>query len=84
MAMLQFTLLVANHRSYFDPIIMLNQQTFPVGKRKSNHGHSSDTFARFLLIERSEKCGKLNKNKALNKGYSVINFPEGTFASIRV
>jgi 1-acyl-sn-glycerol-3-phosphate acyltransferase len=34
-------LIVANHRSYFDPIIMLNhRQTFPVGKRKSNHGRS--------------------------------------------
>jgi 1-acyl-sn-glycerol-3-phosphate acyltransferase len=31
--MLQQGLIVANHRSYFDPIIMLNhRQTFPVGK----------------------------------------------------
>jgi 1-acyl-sn-glycerol-3-phosphate acyltransferase len=28
-------LIVANHRSYFDPIIMLNhRQTFPVGKKE--------------------------------------------------
>jgi 1-acyl-sn-glycerol-3-phosphate acyltransferase len=40
-------LIVANHRSYFDPIIMLNhRQTFPVGKG-SRIMAAQDTFARF-------------------------------------
>jgi 1-acyl-sn-glycerol-3-phosphate acyltransferase len=65
-------LIVANHRSYFDPIIMLNhRQTFPVGKRKWNHGHLLDIFVKyqsdFLLTEKTLKVDRTLAESTLSK-----------------
>jgi 1-acyl-sn-glycerol-3-phosphate acyltransferase len=79
-------LLVANHRSYFDPIVMLNhRQTFPVGKKEVASWPLIGYICKIsgvIFVDRNDcesrqnTCEKIKE--ALSQGHSVINFPEGT------
>lgn len=79
-------LIIANHRSYFDPIVMVNQiHAFPVGKKEVASWPVIGYICKIsgvLFVDR--KCPKSRQDTAesirevLAKGYSIINFPEGT------
>lgn len=79
-------LIIANHRSYFDPIAIVNQvHAFPVGKKEVESWPLIGYLCKIsgvLFVNRS--CQKSRHNTAesilevLSKGYSIINFPEGT------
>ncbi|MDI5896660.1 lysophospholipid acyltransferase family protein [Flavobacterium yafengii] len=79
-------LIVANHRSYFDPIVIVNQiHAFPVGKKEVASWPMIGYICKIsgvLFVDR--KCPKSRQETAENirevlaKGYSIINFPEGT------
>ena len=79
-------LIVANHRSYFDPIAIINIiHAFPVGKKEVASwpliGYickiSGVIFVdRKCTISRQETAE--NIREVLAKGYSIVNFPEGT------
>lgn len=79
-------LIVANHRSYFDPIVIINQiHAFPVGKKEVASWPMIGYICKIsgvLFVDR--KCQKSRQETAENirevlaKGYSIINFPEGT------
>lgn len=79
-------LIVANHRSYFDPLIMLSQTlAFPVGKKEVASWPIIGYICRIsgvLFVDRKDPISRQktaeNIREALSKGYSVINFPEGT------
>ncbi len=79
-------LIVANHRSYFDPIAIVNQvHAFPVGKKEVESWPLIGYICKIsgvLFVNRS--CQKSRQETAesildvLSRGYSIINFPEGT------
>jgi 1-acyl-sn-glycerol-3-phosphate acyltransferase len=79
-------LIVANHRSYFDPIVIVNQiHAFPVGKKEVASWPMIGYICKIsgvLFVDRN--CQKSRQETAENirevlaKGYSIINFPEGT------
>jgi 1-acyl-sn-glycerol-3-phosphate acyltransferase len=79
-------LIVANHRSYFDPVIMLSQTlTCPVGKKEVASWPIIGYLCKISGVifvdrkdpnSRQETCNRIGE--ALNRGYAVINFPEGT------
>ena len=79
-------LIVANHRSYFDPIIMLiHRHTFPVGKKEVASWPLIGYLCKISGVifvdrknaeSRQETCDAIKV--VLDKGQSVINFPEGT------
>ncbi len=79
-------LIVANHRSYFDPIAIVNQvHAFPVGKKEVESWPLIGYLCKIsgvLFVNRS--CKKSRQETAenilavLSKGYSIVNFPEGT------
>jgi 1-acyl-sn-glycerol-3-phosphate acyltransferase len=79
-------LLVANHRSYFDPIIMLNhRQTFPVGKKEVASWPLIGYLCKIsgvIFVDRKDPESRQSTREsikaALDEGHSVINFPEGT------
>ncbi|RTY86147.1 1-acyl-sn-glycerol-3-phosphate acyltransferase [Flavobacterium sp. RSP46] len=83
-------LIVANHRSYFDPIVIVNQiHAFPVGKKEVASWPMIGYICKIsgvLFVDR--KCPKSRQETAENirevlaKGYSIINFPEGTTADL--
>lgn len=79
-------LIAANHRSYFDPIVIVNLiHAFPVGKKEVASWPLIGYICKIsgvLFVDR--KCSKSRQETAenirevLSKGYSIINFPEGT------
>ncbi|TDE31830.1 MULTISPECIES: lysophospholipid acyltransferase family protein [Flavobacterium] len=79
-------LIVANHRSYFDPIVIVNLiHAFPVGKKEVASWPLIGYICKIsgvVFVDR--KCQKSRQETAENirevlaKGYSIINFPEGT------
>lgn len=79
-------LIVANHRSYFDPIVIVNQiHAFPVGKKEVASWPIIGYICKIsgvLFVDR--KCPISRQETAesirevLAKGYSIVNFPEGT------
>ncbi|MDD5149754.1 MAG: lysophospholipid acyltransferase family protein [Flavobacterium sp.] len=79
-------LIVANHRSYLDPIAIVSQvHAFTVGKKEVESWPLIGYVCKVsgvLFVDR--KCEKSRQNTAenirevLGKGYSIINFPEGT------
>lgn len=79
-------LIVANHRSYFDPIVMLiHRHTFPVGKKEVASWPLIGYLCKISGVifvdrknadSRQETCDAIKV--VLDKGQSVINFPEGT------
>lgn len=79
-------LIVANHRSYFDPIIMLiHRNTFPVGKKEVESWPLIGYICKVsgvIFVDRKDPLSRQKTceaiSEALSKGHSVINFPEGT------
>lgn len=79
-------LIVANHRSYYDPIIMLHhRQTFPVGKKEVESWPLIGYICKIsgvIFVDRKDTASRQNAcnniKNALNQGHTVINFPEGT------
>lgn len=79
-------LLISNHRSYIDPIIVLSQVlAIPVGKAEIQHWPVIGWGAKVsgsIFVERKSKEGRQKTRddirNMLRKGYSIMNFPEGT------
>jgi 1-acyl-sn-glycerol-3-phosphate acyltransferase len=79
-------LIVANHRSYFDPIVMLiHRHTFPVGKKEVASWPLIGYLCKIsgvIFVDRKNSESRQQTCDAikvvLDKGQSVINFPEGT------
>lgn len=79
-------LIVCNHRSYFDPIVVLSQMlALPVGKSEVATWPIIGLGAKVsgvIFVERKTKEGrqKARENilETLKRGYFVINYPEGT------
>lgn len=79
-------LLIANHRSYFDPLVLLNQKNaLPVGKKEVESWPIIGYVCRIsgvIFVDRKNPESRQNTaqkiHEALENGYSVINFPEGT------
>lgn len=79
-------LIVANHRSYFDPIVIVSHiHAYPVGKKEVASWPLIGYLCKIsgvIFVEREcqdsrqKTCDTIKKT--LNEGYSVINFPEGT------
>lgn len=79
-------LIVANHRSYFDPIAIINHvHAFPVGKKEVASWPLIGYICKIsgvLFVDRKDPKSRQETaekiREALGKGYSIINFPEGT------
>jgi 1-acyl-sn-glycerol-3-phosphate acyltransferase len=79
-------LIVANHRSYFDPIAIINIiEAFPVGKKEVASWPLIGYICRIsgvIFVDRkctiSRQETAENIREVLAKGYSIVNFPEGT------
>ena len=79
-------LIVANHRSYFDPIVIVNHiHAFPVGKKEVASWPLIGYICKIsgvLFVDRKDPKSRqetaVKIREALSKGYSIINFPEGT------
>lgn len=79
-------LIIANHRSYFDPIVIVNHiHAFPVGKKEVESwpliGYICKISGVLFVDRKDPKSRQETAEKirdTLAKGYSIINFPEGT------
>ncbi len=79
-------LLVCNHRSYFDPIMIMQYLlALPVGKAEVATWPIIGYGAKIsgaIFVNRKTKEGRLQARKSiintLKQGYFVINYPEGT------
>jgi len=82
----QAGLIVCNHRSYFDPLIILMRlNAVPVGKIEMKKWPIIGWGAQLsgvIFVPRASKTGSGRARKSivehLQKGYSIINYPEGT------
>lgn len=83
-------LIIANHRSYFDPILIVTQMNaFPVGKKEVASWPLIGYLCKIsgvIFVERECQnsrdmtCQKIKQT--INEGHSVINFPEGTTTTL--
>ena len=83
-------LIIANHRSYFDPILIVtHMNAFPVGKKEVASWPLIGYLCKIsgvIFVERECQnsrdmtCQKIKKT--INEGHSVINFPEGTTTTL--
>jgi len=82
----QSGLIVFNHRSYYDPIIILkNILAYPVGKKEVQLwpliGNVAKTTG-VIFVKREERASRKDTLKkmqtVLKKGYSILLAPEGT------
>ena len=79
-------LLVSNHRSYFDPILIMSEiLALPVGKTEVQNWPIIGWGAKIsgtVFVDRKSFQGRKKARKSINemlqKGYSIVNFPEGT------
>jgi len=79
-------LLICNHRSYFDPFIIFNDiYALPVGKAEVKKWPIIGTAAQVsgaIFVDRSNPESRKQTRKTITetiqKGYFVINYPEGT------
>ena len=79
-------LLISNHRSYFDPIVVLSQVlALPVGKAEIRNWPIIGLGAKLsyvIFVDRKSKDGRhqarLDIKNTLQKGYCIMNYPEGT------
>ena len=79
-------LLVCNHRSYFDPFIIFKDiHALPVGKAEIKKWPIIGTAAKVsgsIFVDRSNSESRKETRKSISetiqKGYFVINYPEGT------
>ena len=84
-------LLLANHRSYLDPILMLRHvDAYPVAKAELANwpllGHGA-RWAGILYVQRQRGDSRMSTLKAIadtiqKQGFSVILFPEGTTSDL--
>ncbi len=83
-------LLVCNHRSYLDPIVILREVAgYPVSKADVGHwpvlGHGAK-MAGIILVERERGGSRSTTLKVIEKkltaGFPVILFPEGTTSDL--
>ncbi|MCI5056107.1 MAG: 1-acyl-sn-glycerol-3-phosphate acyltransferase [Flavobacteriales bacterium] len=79
-------LIVCNHRSYIDPAVVLKHvDAFPVSKAEVRKwpliGYGAQMTG-IIFVDRESKnsrLGTLRKmQETLRKGYSILNYPEGT------
>ena len=83
-------LIIANHRSYFDPILIVtHMNAFPVGKKEVASWPLIGYLCKIsgvIFVERECQnsrdmtCQKIKQT--INEGHSVINFPEGTTTTL--
>lgn len=83
-------LIIANHRSYFDPILIVtHMNAFPVGKEEVASWPLIGYLCKIsgvIFVERECQnsrdmtCQKIKQT--INEGHSVINFPEGTTTTL--
>jgi 1-acyl-sn-glycerol-3-phosphate acyltransferase len=79
-------LIIANHRSYFDPIVIVSHvNAFPVGKKEVASWPLIGYLCKIsgvVFVDRkcqdSRQKTSENIKEIINSGNSVINFPEGT------
>jgi 1-acyl-sn-glycerol-3-phosphate acyltransferase len=79
-------LLVSNHRSYFDPLLLLQKTlAFPVGKKEVASWPIIGYICKIsgvIFVDRKDPESRQKTAQSIHdtllKGYSVINFPEGT------
>lgn len=79
-------LIVANHRSYFDPIVIVSHiHAYPVGKKEVASWPLIGYLCKIsgvIFVERECQDSRQRTcdiiKKTLNEGSSIINFPEGT------
>jgi 1-acyl-sn-glycerol-3-phosphate acyltransferase len=79
-------LIVANHRSYFDPIVIVGHiHAYPVGKKEVESWPLIGYLCKIsgvIFVERECQDSRQktceNIKEVINNGNSVINFPEGT------
>ena len=79
-------LIISNHRSYFDPLVILrNLLAYPIAKKEVESwpliGYACKTTG-VIFVERENKDKRVeirNKvNLVLENGFSILNTPEGT------
>ncbi len=83
-------LLVGNHRSYLDPIVLLADfKALPVSKAEVAHWPLIGFAARqtgILFVKREKKTSRKQTLQAmkekLREGYSILLFPEGTTVAV--
>jgi 1-acyl-sn-glycerol-3-phosphate acyltransferase len=72
-------LIIANHRSYFDPIVIVSHVAFPVGKKEVASwpliGYLCKISVVFVDRKCQDKANNENIKEIINSGNSVINFP---------
>ncbi|WP_084157764.1 lysophospholipid acyltransferase family protein [Flavobacterium frigidarium] len=83
-------LIIANHRYYFDPILIVtHMNAFPVGKKEVASWPLIGYLCKIsgvIFVERECQnsrdmtCQKIKQT--INEGHSVINFPEGTTTTL--
>jgi lyso-ornithine lipid O-acyltransferase len=72
-------LIVANHRSYLDPIAIISQvHAFPVGKKEVESWPLIGYIGKISGVLFVDRNTAENIREVLSKGYSIVNFPEGT------
>lgn len=79
-------LIISNHRSYFDPIVILkNILAYPVAKKEVASWPLIGNVCKItgvIFVKRENKDSRNDTKKAisavLKKGYSILNTPEGT------
>lgn len=79
-------LLVCNHRSYLDPIVILKDvQALPVAKYEVSYWPLIGFAARVtgvLFVDRANQASRDETRKKISEtiqsGYTIINYPEGT------
>ena len=79
-------LIISNHRSYFDPLVILrNILTYPVAKKEVESWPLIGSVCKttgVIFVHRESKNSRMETldkiNIILNKGFSILNTPEGT------
>ncbi|MCF6168750.1 lysophospholipid acyltransferase family protein [Lutibacter sp.] len=79
-------LIVSNHRSYFDPLVILkNILAYPIAKKEVEFWPLIGSVCKttgVIFVRRDNKSSRLETldkiNIVLEKGFSILNSPEGT------
>ncbi|AMC10499.1 hypothetical protein Lupro_04230 [Lutibacter profundi] len=79
-------LIISNHRSYFDPLVILrNILAYPVAKKEVESWPLIGSVCKttgVIFVHRENKNSRMKTldkiNIILNKGFSILNTPEGT------
>lgn len=79
-------LIISNHRSYFDPVVILNNiLAYPIAKYEVSSWPLIGTACKLtgvIFVNRENKTSRKKTQQelktVLEKGYSILNTPEGT------